>query len=66
MIGVVARALLHRKIARERCAVRGENRITVGPRGAVAKNIVGEVLAADLDPHTVVEFGEFHITSGAE
>ena len=64
VVGVFAGGRLHREIPGERRAVGGEDRVTIGARRAVAEDVVGKMLAADLDADAVGKRGEFDLGLG--
>lgn len=64
VIGVFAGGRFHREIPGERRAVGGENRVTIGARRAVAEDVIGKMLAADLDADAIGKRSEFNLGLG--
>ena len=64
VVGVFAGGRFHRVIPGERCAVGGENRVTIGARRAVAEDVIGKMLAADLDADAIGKRSEFNLGLG--
>jgi hypothetical protein len=60
VIMILPRSLFHRKISRQSLAISRQDGVTIGPRGPITVNILGEKLTGYFDPHAIRQSGERH------